>query len=206
VKDWGYHLYGVPRAGTGGCRWQEGNWNSYDELVMVHDAVKDMIHFMDNSDNPDRFKKAMRDYPIHLVRHQKLGNDAGLAPILPGIFGNFILFDNFDKSTVVHELAHVWDFRHGHSLSEGMMYATGSYRSNCSIYVNQIYCSVTYDVYSSPEDAPSQYVYDTNSAFEDWAESFMGLVYPSPSVDVKSIRKKFVADAISNIPDASFWR
>ena len=203
VKDWGYQYYGVPRGGVGGCMWQKGNWDSYNELVSVRDAVNDMVHFMGNS---DKFKKAMNNYPVHLIRHQKLGNDAGLTPILPGIFGDFILFDNFSKSTVVHELAHVWDARHGHSLSEGMMYATGSYRSNCSTYVNQIYCSVTYNVHSSSEAAPSDYVYSSNNAMEDWAESFMGSVYPSPKVNVGPIRKKFVSDAISNIPDTDFWR
>jgi hypothetical protein len=50
-------------------------------------------------------------------------------------------------------------------------------------------------------------VYDLNNQFEDWAESFMGSVYPTmPKVAVGPIRKQFVLDAVNHIPDANFWR
>ena len=92
-----------------------------------------------------------------------------------------------------------------------MLYATGAYTLHCQEYhyqdITQTVCTAIYDINESSEVGPSQYAYTSNDQFEDWAESFMGSVYPSISgVIVRPIRKQFVLDAVSHVPDAAFWR
>jgi RHS repeat-associated protein len=231
-KDWGYRLIiGSPTYyGKGpipySCEWQEGNWRSAHELDLVFESVREMAKKLGGA---TKFKSAMGNRPVFVYRYSNASyiinpeqNWAGLHPFLPQIFGDVLLYDgafNYDdyaRGVIVHELSHAWDYRQGRGPSTGMMFETGAYNLECSKDINPEVCPISYDVYASPEKAPSGYVYDMNNKEEDWADSVMTFVYPAlgPKYgkyrDSDGIlgpkRKRFITDAIHNIPNGKFWR
>lgn len=98
----------------------------------------------------------MKYRPIEVVRHKESKN-AGLsyAPPINYVLGDVELYDNtfnlhagnpnvtdsqrdiFAKYVVVHEMAHVWDFRNNYQLGVGLANHVNAYRSECP----SIYCT-----------------------------------------------------------------
>lgn len=96
------------------------------------------------------------------------------------------------KGVMVHELAHVWDFRSGKQLSGEMLATKGFWK--------RVDCRTP----AEPQRGPERYrVYDWNVAntkrpglnpMEDWADSVFAYVYPKRAKAISRDRWRYVAD------------
>ncbi|MBK8417476.1 hypothetical protein [Candidatus Villigracilis saccharophilus] len=169
------------------CQWVEGDWRSLDELELTFEAINDMNKVLGEK---RLFSTAMRWEP---VRFYHVSTDYIYDPNKKGAYSlnNVILPNNVFNSTdgwakgqIVHELAHVIDFRQWwppFRLSNGMAALTKSFKDG--LYVN------------TGEAAPNRYA--QSHLREDWAESFKYVVYPSFGY-LGPIRKDYIEDAIKN--------
>jgi len=188
VKDWGYQLVpigpsslppGILTGFTYGCEWQEGNWRNAHELELTFEAIKTMAKKLGGA---SKFKSAMKGIPIDVKRYTDFLNWAGFAPhpSIDQFFGEVMLFngafnssDQFAKEVVVHETAHVWDFRHGFELSNDLVKLTNPYKRICT----RNGCVVVWDPNSAIERFATSYA--RTNKIEYWAESVMVYIFPS---------------------------
>jgi len=195
-KDWGYlneliNTDNIYINSSMGCTWMNGNWRSRHELELTLQAVKDMTKAF----GPQKglFNTAMRWQPVRIYR---LSSDFVYDPNKHGAYSinNLILpnnvFDSSDawaKGQIVHELAHVIDYRQWwppFRLSNGMAALTQSFKDG------------VYNPAGQNEPPPTGYA--QGNPREDWAESFKFFVYPSFGT-LGSIRKGYIQSFIRDM-------
>ena len=209
-KDWGYALvpdpvqYPITTTGPKPwiCEWQEGNWRNAHELELTYEAIKFMAKELGG---PDKFRNAMKGYPIDIKRYTDYSNWAGFAPhpSIDQFFGEVMLFNGaFNdseeraKGYVVHELAHVWDFRNGFQLSDDLADLVGPYSFSCVLE----YCTVIWDPDSASHHFPTEY--SKNNKREFWADVFKVYLFPRLA-DLNSLSpmvENYVQQKIATIP------
>ena len=204
-KEWGWGWYqkfdlipcnGIPFA-TKLIGWTAGDWRNLHELELTRDAIETMARRLGGQ---ARFRSAMI-YPVTIRRlSQELIWRYGALSLNNVILPNnvFSSTDLFAKGQITHELAHVWDTRHGLQLSQGMKYATGSYKQVCNS--SDGVCVDFYDSNFAIEEAPTNYAKD--NAREDWADSFAVFIYSTfrEARPLGPIRRHYIAQAIKDIP------
>jgi hypothetical protein len=195
-KDWGYlnefiNTDDLYIDASMGCTWMNGNWRSLHELELTLEAVKDMTKTF----GPQKglFNTAMRWQPVRIYR---LSTDYVYDPNKHGAYSinNVILpndvfnsSDEWAKGQIVHELAHVIDYRQWwppFQLSNGMAALTKSFKDGIYNPTGQI------------EPPPTGYA--QGSPREDWAESFKFFVYPSFG-SLGPIRKGYIENFIKDM-------
>lgn len=213
-KDWGYlnqfintnNRY-INESLIDCNQWVPGNWRSLRELQLTLHAVNKMSNELGGR---GAFLSAMRWQPIRIYRipARTFFGYGGYS------INNVILPDNpFDtsdlkgKRLIIHELAHVWDFRSQQQLSRNMMYITNSFRKECGKGV----CYDYYDPTNANEKALSvNNNYAENNAREDWAVSFGYYVFPGSdaSTVLGPIRKNYIESVINNLSGSqtALWR
>jgi len=198
-KDWGYlnefiyypNLYIDPSNTLVNCKWEEGDWRSLRELELTLEAVKDMSKTFGSQKG--LFNTAMRwrlvwirRLPIEYVYDpDKHGAYSINNAILPN--NVFNSSDKWAKGQIVHELAHIIDYRQWwppFRLSNGMAALTKSFKDG------------VYDEKGQIEPPPSGYA--KGNAKEDWAESFKFFVYPSFGY-LGPIRKGYIESFIKDM-------
>jgi RHS repeat-associated protein len=209
VKDWGNFCY------MSHCGWQDGNWNSPNEIDFVKNALNLMSTKM-GGDSKVRYAldgiKVMKwkDSGLSWTQPTFLGPLFGERSWVPPYLGIVILTDPGLFSTknkdwieyiIIHEFGHAWDFRTGERLSIGMAVSIGTMvRSKTS-------CGITWDIGNSTE-LPPGYLKDPyagTSKWEDWAEAFANTIDPYYTTakgyqPLGPIRQKYVEDQIKALP------
>ena len=206
-RDWGYlnefiDVSSYPVDASLGCEWINGNWRTLDELEWTLEAVKDMAHKAFGS--AGHFRTMMRWKPIRVYRVPTelfLGGGAYSINnvILPNNAFNSTTREEWAKGQVVHELAHVWDFRQNppFRLSKEMAAKTKSFKEICTKGDYIEYCYLIYDP-SGNQASPTEYG-QTNPR-EDFAESFKIFLYPDMIAgSLGSIRTQYIEDKIEDI-------
>ena len=207
-KDWGKRpiplFSSLPPSVTSypdGCYWEEGNWRSLDELEWTLQAVKDFTKAF----GPQKglFSTAMRWQPVRIDRipTKYIFDSGAFTTILTNVILPNDVFDSRDekwaKGQIVHELAHVMDYRQiwpPSRLSNGMAMLTKSFKEVCQIGRGGVQvCNLVYDPMGENESPPS--LYAQNNPQEDWAESFKFFIYPSFG-DLEQIREDYIKDVI----------
>jgi len=207
-KDWGKRpiplFSSLPPSVTSypdGCYWEEGNWRSLDELEWTLQAVKDFTKAF----GPQKglFSTAMRWQPVRIDRipTKYIFDSGAFTTILTNVILPNDVFDSRDekwaKGQIVHELAHVMDYRQTwppSRLSNGMAMLTKSFKEVCQIGRGGVQiCNLVYDPMGENESPPS--LYAQNNPQEDWAESFKFFIYPSFG-DLEQIREDYIKDVI----------
>jgi RHS repeat-associated protein len=213
-QDWGWIIAIHPSAGNSqlvnnGCVWRDGSWRDLGELQLVEEAVNIAAREMGGS---GRLRTAMQgtvrisrwNLPVREMR--------SFSPPVPLSFIGDIVLTNypFDKvghrdefviHTVIHELGHVWDWRKGGALSDGLAEELGT------VVCGQRLCHFDITAGAEPPPGDQNDPYAGNNALEDWAETFATYIYPdyyaaeqARLVDPGSIRQRFVEDAIRSAP------
>ena len=211
-KDWGYDR--TPYE----CEWFAGNWE-LDELWSVYSAVRDTSRAMGG---PGKFKAVFGRVSVTrwsigqvMIAGQPRNVGSFAPPGLASAIGDVVLTDNAfpqdpdgAKWVVVHELAHVWDHRTGHRLSQGLMKALGTSHcasAGCDWFPLARQYDYLTDSIVAPEAAPGTSIgcsasdisnrvsgcsvpyastyggtgsWATGPGWEDWAEAFASYVYP----------------------------
>jgi RHS repeat-associated protein len=193
-KDWGYlnefidtdNLYIDPLLG---CEWLDGNWRSLRELELTLEAVKDMTRAFGGQKG--LFNTAMRWRSVSVYRIPMDTLTIGDHSYVAYGFDYVILFnypfdgtDDRAKRYIVHEFAHVIDFRQWwppYRLSNGMAAETKSFKDG------------VYDPGGQLEPPPTTYA--QSNPKEDWAESLRNFVYQLP---LGPRRKDYIDRAIKN--------
>lgn len=202
-KDWGYlnefiDTDNIYIDASMGCEWIEGNWRSLHEFELTLQAIKDMAKVF----GPQKglFNTAMRWQPVRIYRiPTKYIYGHGAMSINNVILPNdvFSTTDEWAKGQVVHELAHVMDYRQWwppFRLSNDMARLTKSFKKVCVNGPRGIQsCSLVYDPMGQNEAPPS--VYAQGNPREDWAESFKYFVYPSFG-NLGPIRRDYIKNVI----------
>jgi RHS repeat-associated protein len=209
-KDWGYLndlFYVDPSIRTwSDCQWVEGNWRDIKELELTFEAIKDMAKVLGTQ---GLFRTAMRWQPVRVYR---LSTDYVYDPdphgaysinnvMLPNdVFGILIGDDKWAKGQIVHELAHVIDYRQWwppFRLSGGMVTLTKSFKEVCHPNPRGVKaCDLVYDQVGQIEPPPTGYA--QGNPREDWAESFKFFVYPSFGY-LGPIRKGYIESFIKDL-------
>jgi len=206
-QDWGYlneffdypNIYIDPSTTLWNCTWLEGNWRSLDELEWTLQAVKDFTKAF----GPQKglFNTAMRWQPVHIYRiptkytfKHGAWTTIGGNVLLPNDVFDSPSRDIWAKGQIVHELAHVMDYRHWSRFSNEMASKTKSFRKVCYQNPRGVqFCQLVYDQLGQTEEPPTGYA--KNSPHEDWAESFKVYIYPSMG-NLRPIRRDYIKDVI----------
>jgi RHS repeat-associated protein len=139
VKDWGLGLVSImgPSDPFGGSSywtcptaWKEGKWRTLDELKWTKEGV---IHLANGLGGQGKIQSAIGGQ-LKIVRLRMASSFA------PGVFswlmnGDIVIGEDitnaqneiYGRGTVIHEFAHVWDYRTGNRLSQGLMEALGTW-------------------------------------------------------------------------------
>jgi RHS repeat-associated protein len=217
-KDWGWRLFATVLYNSisilpPNCQfhWETGNWQSIDELKVTRSTI---INVGEKMGGVQKFKSAMEERPVSMVRVLTLPSGAsGMAPPYIGaVTGDILLADTtFNRDTVdarftiAHELAHVWDWRSGQALSNGLVKLLGG---ECleDVFHGTTVCK--YDPWAR-EDPPGSKNPDDNYAsrdsWEDWADTFATYMYPQYygkfnwNNGLSPIRRKYVIRQIQAI-------
>jgi len=181
--DWGEHnpfLYLSLEPQDGDlyqCGWVEGKW-ALDELYEVRKGVVDLARSMGG------LNKFLRN--IHHLDVKKRYTEYK-ALFLPGSITVTNRHNNLSRTTIVHELAHAWDYSYGNNLSAGMELFTGGHTGGVHD------SSIPYNPCTQDSRAPgcndAHYFYGGIPAYvsssshfnrkEDFAYSVSAYVYPN---------------------------
>ena len=162
-------------------------------------AVKDLLKASNWS--PSRFKSIITGGAAEIIlrRNSSLGGSGYAYPdyilLEKGAIG--IHYEMQGRSTIIHELAHVWDFKQDMALSQGMMRATGSkwVFTGCQWIFPCVFN--TPDWVYEPGGCPAS-KYAHKSPEEDWAEAVAAAAEPMRDASERykpdEQRKKYVQD------------
>ncbi len=188
VVDWGYRSVPLPYTFPNLdvhqiCVWNEGNWRELRELSLTEIAV---LRTSIKLGGPAKFKSAMGGV-VNISRWNWPPVRSFAPPTVIPFLGDIILTnyhfdvksygDEFVQHTVIHELAHVWDWREGRRLSTGMAKDIGTLVCDTHPIYGEV-CS--FDITRIMELPPGKLIdnYAGKNAMEDWAESFATFIYP----------------------------
>jgi RHS repeat-associated protein len=208
-RDYGERCLG--HWGGNICYWEDGAWMSLDEIKWVFLGVDDISKAMGG---PEKFKSAMQG-PVTIGRWSV--NSLHFAPpIFQGVLGGDIILTDYTFGNTrdyavfetVHEFGHVWDFKQGQRLSQGMVSMLGTQvcQTWYSDWLGQV-CDCRFDIRAGKEPPPGDPLapYAGTSAWEDWAEAFATYVYPAYYQSLgfpllRPLRTQYVEDQIKAIP------
>lgn len=212
-KDWGWR-YIVPVFPDiyflNPCMsyWEDGHWNSIHELELVETAV---IITAVRMGGPEKFKSVFGNQVITITRVPINIIFSGMAPpYITPLTGDIIISDLaftsdiFAKYTVVHELAHVWDWRTGMRLSREMSILLQTFTCYSSYGGGACVFDTSRGLEPPPGDPENPYA--GTSPWEDWAESFATFIYPQyhGAYDYNEplwpLRRQYIMQKINEIP------
>jgi hypothetical protein len=207
-RDYGEACY------TLGCVWYDGAWKSVEELWQVEYAASHVSLVLGGF---DKFQHALHS-PIGIRRTST--NPWGTPYTYDSFSAFFVGFDiwlpdstfsspEYAQYSIIHEFGHVWDFRTGNRLSNGLSAEMGTTICELIAYpVLGISCECQFDPTAAKEPPPGNPadLYAYTNAKEDWAEAFMAYIYPSyynPAAgynDLGPLRRQYVEEQIRSIP------